>query len=147
MSASETLADLGRNAARSALKAGGERAAQLDSRPVPRRVIARAVPAAMSRLFDPDAAGDLDATFELKVTHGGGSADSVYSLRVTDRRLDVARGAVPAAGAGVSIGADDMLRMVSGGIGWPELLAQKRLTLSGDPFLALRFPKLFRLPT
>jgi hypothetical protein len=39
-----------------------------------------------------------------------------------------------------------MIRLVSGAIGWPELLSSGRLELTGDPFLALRFPTLFRLP-
>ncbi len=39
-----------------------------------------------------------------------------------------------------------MVRLVTGDAGWPELLAERRLELSGDPFLALRFPSLFGLP-
>jgi hypothetical protein len=39
-----------------------------------------------------------------------------------------------------------MVRLVSGAVGWPELLSNGRLVMSGDPFLALRFPILFRLP-
>jgi hypothetical protein len=37
--------------------------------------------------------------------------------------------------------------MVAGAISFPELLASGRLELAGDPFVALRFPGLFRLPT
>ena len=29
---------------------------------------------------------------------------------------------------------------------WPELISSGRFELSGDPFLALRFASLFRLP-
>jgi len=29
---------------------------------------------------------------------------------------------------------------------WPELISSLRFELSGDPFLALRFASLFRLP-
>jgi hypothetical protein len=39
-----------------------------------------------------------------------------------------------------------MVLLASGEVGWTELLASGRLTLSGDPFLALRFPRLFDLP-
>ena len=39
-----------------------------------------------------------------------------------------------------------MIRLVSGSAGWPELVSGGRLELSGDPFLAIRFPSLFRLP-
>jgi hypothetical protein len=37
-------------------------------------------------------------------------------------------------------------RLVTGGVGWPELLWSGKLEMSGDPFLALRFPNRFRLP-
>jgi hypothetical protein len=39
-----------------------------------------------------------------------------------------------------------MIRLASGAVGWPALLSSGRLEFSGDPFLALRFPTLFRLP-
>jgi len=35
--------------------------------------------------------------------------------------------------------------MVSGEVGWPQLVSAKRLVLWGDPYLALRFPLLFGL--
>ena len=43
-------------------------------------------------------------------------------------------------------GADDLIRLVSGAVGFPQLLASGRLELAGNPFVALRFPGLFRLP-
>jgi hypothetical protein len=103
------------------------------------RIIERAIP----RLFNADAAGDLDAVFELEIT---GRRPTYLGLAVKDRRLQVRRGRAPEAGAGVSIAAEDMVRLVSGDTGWPELLSSRRLSLSGDPFLALRFPQLFGLP-
>jgi hypothetical protein len=126
---------------KSALRRGGERVAALERRPVPRRVTLLAIPAAMRRMFDPAAAGDLEAVFELRVTGG-----ARYAIRVAGGACDVTREAAPEAGAAVEIGADDMVRLASGAVPWPALLAGGRLTLSGDPFLALRFPRLFRLP-
>lgn len=61
--------------------------------------------------------------------------------------MRLSRGAPSNAGATVSAEARDLLRLVSGSAGWPELLAAGRLELAGDPFLALRFPGLFRLPS
>ncbi|MGZ6663052.1 MAG: hypothetical protein ACXVHL_37705, partial [Solirubrobacteraceae bacterium] len=40
----------------------------------------------------------------------------------------------------------DLVRLSLGLVGWPKLMSCGRLELSGDPFLALRFPLLFRLP-
>ena len=50
------------------------------------------------------------------------------------------------AGARALVGADDLIALVRGTVTWPELIASGRFELSGDPFLALRFASLFRLP-
>ena len=108
---------------------------------VSRQVVLRAIPVGMRRRFDPGAAGELDATFELRVTGGG---EQRYAVRIADHRCTVRRGGAPEATAHVRISAGDIARLASGAVRWPELLAGKRLTLTGDPFLALRFPMLFR---
>jgi SCP-2 sterol transfer family len=125
---------------------GGDRVARLDRRPVPHRLIVAAARRTIPRLFDPSAAGDLDAVFELRVRDPGGGDAQRFRLVVRGGTCTVRPGAADGAGAAVTIGADDMVQMASGAVAWPELLAQKRLELSGDPFLALRFPKLFALP-
>jgi hypothetical protein len=43
-------------------------------------------------------------------------------------------------------GSEDLILLASGAVGWPELLSSGRFELTGDPFLALRFASLFRLP-
>lgn len=93
--------------------------------------------AGMRRRFDGRAAGDLDATFELVVSARR------YAVRVAGGRCQVKRGPAPDAGARVMISAGDLVRLISGAREWTALLAQGRLRLSGDPFLALRFPQLF----
>jgi hypothetical protein len=103
------------------------------------RIIERTIP----RLFKADAANGLDAVFELEIT---GRRPTFLGLSVRDGCLAVTRGRPAVAGASVSIGADDMVLLVTGEAGWPELLSSGRLSLSGDPFLALRFPRLFDLP-
>ena len=47
---------------------------------------------------------------------------------------------------GPSIGADDLILLAGGAVTWPQLLSSGRFELTGDPFLALRFASLFRLP-
>jgi hypothetical protein len=128
------------------LSRGGRRVAGLDSRPVPHRVILRAIPYAIPRRFDPDAAGDLRAVFELQVRDPGGGPPAPFELTVADGRCEVKAGPAAAPAATATIGADDLIRMGSGAIGFPELLASGRMELNGNPFLALRFPALFRLP-
>jgi alkyl sulfatase BDS1-like metallo-beta-lactamase superfamily hydrolase len=102
-----------------------------------RGLVLRALPAGMARKFDPVAAGDLDATFEMCVD------DERFAVRVAGGQCTVERRAAPEAGATVTISAGDIVRMVTGTVQWPVLLAAKRLELGGDPFLALRFPALF----
>ena len=93
-----------------------------------------------------DQAHDLDATFELRVRDPRGAEPDRFELRVLEGRCQVRSGAARDPGAVATLGADDMIRLASGAVGWPALLANGRLELSGDPFLALRFPMLFRLP-
>lgn len=106
-------------------------------RSISNRALLAAVPAGMMRRFDPNAAGKLDATLELRT---GGAR---FAIRVTDGRCTVTRGQAPEAGAYVALSPGDIARLVTGGARWPALLASKRLELGGDPFLALRFPSLF----
>lgn len=91
----------------------------------------------MRRRFDAEAAGSLDATFELVVSRAR------YAVRVSGGRCQVERRAAPEAGARVLISAGDLVRLLSGMVEWTRLLALGRLRLDGDPFLALRFPQLF----
>jgi hypothetical protein len=96
--------------------------------------------------FDPEAAGDLVATFELRVRDPAGGEPDRFGVRIADRRCEISPGPPVNPGATVTVGAEDMILLASGGIGWPELLSSHRLELSGDPFLALRFPNLLKLP-
>ena len=123
-----------------------ERAARFDRRPVPHKLILKAIPRAIEMRFDPASADGLDAMFELRIRDPGGGAPTPFALRVTGGRCEVRPGSGTAAGAVATIGAGELIRLVSGSVGWPQLLATGRLELSGDPFLALRFPMLFQLP-
>jgi hypothetical protein len=124
----------------------GEKIAALDRRPIPHRAFLRALPHAIPRRFDPQAAGDLEAVFELRVRDPAGGEPARFSLRISGGACHLTPGAGADAGAVATLGADDLIRMASGAISFPELLASGRLELGGDPFLALRFPGLFRLP-
>jgi hypothetical protein len=136
----------GRAAAQRALRRAGARVASLEQKPGPRWVVLRAIPRATARRFDGAAAGELDASFELRIRDPAGADPDRFAVIIAGGRCEVRTGPAIGAGAAVTIGADDMIRLASGGVGWPELLSSKRLELSGDPFLALRFPTLFRLP-
>jgi SCP-2 sterol transfer family len=108
---------------------------------VSNQAVLAAIPAGMARRFNPEAAGDLDATIEMRVGEGR------YEVRVKDRRCTIERVAAPEAGAFVTISPGDVARLIAGTVQWPVLLAANRLELGGDPFLALRFPQLFGIST
>jgi hypothetical protein len=129
-----------------AVRRGGVGVARLDRVPGGHAALVRVIQRTIPRLFNPSAARDLNETFELRITHPRRPTPDVLGLTVSGGQLRVSRGAPPTAGATVTIGADDLVLLATGETGWPALLAGGRLTLSGDPFLALRFPRLFDLP-
>jgi SCP-2 sterol transfer family protein len=108
------------------------------------RIILALLPRAIARRFDPAAAQDLEATLELAIRHDVRPAS--YALAIAGTRCRVSPGAPVRAGARASIGADDLILLAGGAVTWPQLLSSGRFELTGDPFLALRFAGLFRLP-
>jgi hypothetical protein len=96
--------------------------------------------------FDSAASDGLQATLELVIRDPRGRAPTRYALGIASRACSVTRGAAVGAGARALVGADDLILLASGAASWPELLSSGRFELSGDPFLALRFASLFRLP-
>jgi hypothetical protein len=95
--------------------------------------------------FDASRAQDLDATLELRVRFSRARRPMPFTLRVETGRCRLRPGPATNPGATATIAAGDLGRLAIGTVGWPALLASGRLELSGDPFLALRFPMLFRL--
>jgi hypothetical protein len=126
----------------SLIRRGGERLAES----APQRAVLAALPAAVTRQFDPEAAVGLEATFELRVRDPGGSDPARFAIRIAGGQCAVVPGPAPEAGAAVTIGADDLIRLASHAASWPALLSSGRMELAGDPFLGLRFPALFGLP-
>jgi hypothetical protein len=96
--------------------------------------------------FDRDSARGLSASMELRVRVLPGRRGTPVSLLIDDGRLRIRPGAPRAPGATATVGLPDLLRLGVGSVAWPQLMAAGRLELSGDPFLAMRFPSLFRLP-
>ncbi len=114
-----------------AVRRGGVRVAQMDRFPAGHLALVRVIERAIPGLFDAAAAAGLDAVFALQISHPRGRKPDTLTLTVRDGRLTVTRGAPAAPGATVTIGADDMVLLVTGGTGWPTLLAGGRLELSG----------------
>ncbi|HWC86277.1 MAG TPA: hypothetical protein VG388_07050, partial [Solirubrobacteraceae bacterium] len=92
---------------------------------VSNQAVLAAIPAGLARRFDPEAAGELEGTFELRVGEGR------FTIRVAGGRCTIKRGAAPEAGAFLSISAGDVARLIAGAVEWPVLLAAKRMELGG----------------
>jgi len=128
------------------LRGGGERVAALSAHGATHALAMRAIQVALPARFDPEQARDLDATLELRVRRPDGGGSTPLALRIAHGELEVSSGPAPGASAAAELGADDMVRLAAGAVGWPALISAGRMSLTGDPFLALRFPALFRLP-
>jgi SCP-2 sterol transfer family len=120
--------------------------AVLDRRRAGHRVIVRALPAAIRRRFDPGSAAGLEAVLELAIRDPKGRDPERFELAIADARCSVRPGAPDQPGARATMGSDDLILLATGAASWPELFSSGRFELSGDPFLALRFASLFRLP-
>ena len=99
--------------------------------------------------FDGEAARDLDTVIEVRIraaAAANGVPPDCYELAIAHGRCRVRHRPSPRAAVTVTVGGADLVRLAARTAAWPQLLGAGRLQLAGDPFLALRFPTLFRLP-
>jgi hypothetical protein len=136
-----------RTSFRGAVARGGAAVARFEHRPLLYRVVLRAVPIAIPRRFDAAAAGDLNTLFELRIRHPRGHEPARFTITIRDGRCEVRPGGAGDGVTAVTVAPGDLVRLASAATGWPELLSSGRLEVSGNPFEALRFPTLFRLPS
>lgn len=129
-----------------ALARGGAVVARFEDRTLLYRALLRAIPIAIPRRFDAEAAGDLEALFELRIRDPRGRGSARFAVKIHDGRCEVRRGAAGDGVTAVTVAPGDLVRLATAATGWPELLSSGRLELDGNPFEALRFPTLFRLP-
>jgi hypothetical protein len=130
----------------SLIRRAGHRLARLDRRRAPHWIILRVIPRAIAMRFDPGAAQGLQATLELAIRDPRGRPPARFELAIADAVCSVRPGAADRPGARAVVGSDDLILLASGAATWPELLSSGRFELSGDPFLALRFASLFKMP-
>jgi hypothetical protein len=130
----------------SLIRRAGRRVARLDRRRVPHWIILRVIPRAIAMRFDPTAAQGLRATLELSIRDPRGRPPARFELAIEDANCSVRSGAADRPAARAVVGSDDLILLASGSATWPELLSSGRFELSGDPFLALRFASLFKMP-
>jgi hypothetical protein len=135
-----------RRGARLVVQTGGTQVARINRFPQGHAALLLSIYVLMPLLFDPKWAEGVEASFELRIPDPEGNEPDVSTVVVGDGRCQVIPRPDPGARVTVTIGADDIVRMASGAIGWPQLVSARRMVLWGDPYLALRFPLLFGLP-
>ncbi len=119
--------------------------ARLDRRRPVHWIVLRVLPRAIAMRFDPPT-DQLEATLELAIRDPHGRPAARFELAIAGQSCSVRAGAAQRPGARATVGSDDLILLASGAASWPELLSSGRFDLSGDPFLALRFASLFKLP-
>jgi hypothetical protein len=124
----------------------GQRLIALDRNRLVHWVLMRVMSRAIAMRFDPSAADGLEATLELALRDPHGRPTSRYQLHISGMRCRVHPGAADEMAARATVGSDDLILLATGAVAWPELFSSGRFDLTGDPFLALRFASLFRLP-
>jgi SCP-2 sterol transfer family len=110
------------------------------------RLIAKVAAVAIRRRFDSTQANGLEATIGLRLRVRARSID--LAIAIAGGECTIKPGATPAAGAPgacATISLADLIRLALGDAAWPQLLSSGRLELSGDPFVAMRLPALFRM--
>jgi uncharacterized protein YjeT (DUF2065 family) len=114
-----------------------------------RRLVLATIMRVLPTRIDRAAAANLEAVIELRIraaNGGGGGRPDHYELVVDHGRCRVRHRPSERAAVTLTLGGSDLVRLATGAASWPQLLGDGRLQLTGDPFLALRFPALFRLP-
>lgn len=119
--------------------------ARLDRRRPVHWLVLRILPRAIGMRFDPPT-DQLEATLELAIRDPHGRPPARFELAIAGQSCSVRAGAAQRPGARATVGSADLILLASGAANWPELLSSGRFELSGDPFLALRFASLFKLP-
>ncbi len=122
-----------------------ERMARLDRIGWVHRIVLQALPRAIAARFQAPAE-PLSAVFELSIPDPRGGEPARFAVLVADGTCRVSAGAADRPAARATLASDDLIRLAGGAASWPELFSSGRFELSGDPFLALRFASLFRLP-
>lgn len=101
----------------------------------------RAAPTQLNRR----AVRDLEAAIEWRIAEADGGA-SIHTMLIGDGRCRVKAGPVAEPDLVIELELADFLRLVAGTADGAALFGTGRLKLRGDPGIALRLPRLFRVP-
>lgn len=117
----------------------------LDWRPV-RWLVVRSMTPTLRILFKPSLAEDVDGVIELRLSSPKGRPTAYFEIDIRGRACLVRRAPSRWPTTTLTITLADMLRLATGAVGVPHVVQAGRVRFSGDVFLIMRFPELFRLP-
>lgn len=95
---------------------------------------------ALEAMFDPGAAGDLQATYELRL------GEHCFHVEIADGRIDAGRGAADRPGATIATDPGTFASLVWHGGDLADELRAGTVAIEGDRSLVERFLRLFPLP-
>lgn len=119
----------------------------LFERGVLRRVIVRAIPLALPLKFRKSVGGDIDGVLELRFVDPDGGPPDRVQLIMRSGRCHGSRNGTARPDATATMHITDLVRLATASVDAGWLLHDRRVTLTGDPFLFVRFPAAFGLHT
>jgi predicted lipid carrier protein YhbT len=137
-------AALGRWFARRVRAAGRERLERWLRGPRRRRALLWALFTAMPRAVRRRALERERLVIEWRVATAGEARHEVRQLVIENSSAVVVQGEPREPDVSLTVGAADLLLLATGNASGPTLFVQGRLQIDGDPWLAMRLPRLFR---
>lgn len=112
-----------------------------------RWLLMRALPVVLPLKFKKSVGGDIDGVLELRfIDPAGGEPDRIQLVMRTGKCRGVRNGSARA-DATALMHVPDLVRLAAGAVDAGWLAHDGRVTVSGDPFLFVRFPAAFGLRT
>jgi putative sterol carrier protein len=110
-----------------------------------RRILLWRVFATMERSFRPERARGLEAVVHYLIRRPRGGGDR-YEVVIGGGACRVSRRVQQEPNVSLELDGPDFLKLMTGNAGGPGLLLRGRLRVGGSLTLALRLPRLFRIP-
>ena len=96
--------------------------------------------AAFAARFQPDAAGDLQAVYQLHLTGDGGG---LWHLTIADRQCQLTPGQADQPSVTITMSVDDFTQLIAGQLDGVSAYLAGRIQIAGDISLVTRIQSLF----
>lgn len=117
------------------------------ARGAPRWLIVRAIPIVLPLKFRKSVGGDIDGVLELRFVDPDGGPPDRIQLSMRGGRCRGSRNGTSRPDATATMHVTDLIRLAVASVDAGWLMHDRRVTLTGDVFLFVRFPSAFGLHT